>query len=315
MPFGRLTIRAAATVALLTLLSAQPVDLAAATAPGGYIAYQSLRSGRWRIVRMNSDGSGKTVLPGKANNTAPVWLPDGRILFNSDRSGIWNIYTMAADGTDVRLVSSSTRSENHEGIGGGGQLILVRRGLRSFRIRNLGTGVVKPVSFAAFPGTDGELWPNISPDGSRIAFLFKSGSGAQRAVYAAALSEEPTRFVVGPATKVAVGCFNSWAADSSGFLMCIIKDQALGSDLYLASVGQDGSWTKTRVTTAVNWDYFPAWSPDNSWIVWAASPVEYHDHGSPTYEIWARPAAGGDPVRLTTDSYTDNAPSWSAPAP
>ncbi|HWR96812.1 MAG TPA: hypothetical protein VN317_00165 [Candidatus Methanoperedens sp.] len=311
----RMTIVAAVTAMLLTSLFPHPADAGEATTPGGFIAYQSLREGRWRIVRMNSDGSGKVLLPGNGNNTYPVWLPSGRILFNSDRSGMWKVYSMAANGTAVRLVAGGSVPMEHAGVGGDGRLLLVRIGLRSFRIRNLATGEVKPVSFASFPGTGGEFWPALSPDGGKIAFLFKNGGVAQRAVYAAPITEETTRYTVGPATLVAVGCFNSWAADSSRFLMCIITNEAEGSNLYLATKGQGGLWTKTRVTAAVNWDYFPAWSPDNSWIVWAASPVENHPFESATYEIYAKPAAGGALVRLTKDAYADNAPSWSAPVP
>lgn len=288
--------------------------LAAETAPAGTIAYQSLRDGRWRIVVMNSDRTGKVKLPGQGNNTLPVWLPDGRILFNSDRSGNWKIYTMAADGSDVRLETGSGKSEQHAGVTADGRLLLVRRGLRSYLVRDRVAGVNKPLSFSSFPGTGGEIVPTLSPDGTKVAFLFKSGSGAARAVYAAAVTETETSFKVGPATKVAVGCFSAWMADSSGFLMCMIKNgSAGGSDLYRVEERLDGTWSKTRVTTKIDWDYFPAWSPDNSWIVWGISPVQYHDYENPTYEIWAMPAAGGTPVRLTKDGYADNFPSWGPP--
>lgn len=313
MLIGRKTLAAAAAAALMTVLLAPAAELGAAGEPAGSIAYQTLRSGRWRIAVMNSDKSGKTLLPGKGNSTAPVWLPDGRILFNSDRSGKWKIYTMAANGSGVTAVTTGTKAEEHAGVALGGKLLLVRRGARSYLIRDLDTMTSKPLSFASFPGTGGEFWPSLSPDGTKIAFLFKNGSGAKRAVYAASVTEEATKYLVGPATKVAVGCFSSWAPDSSGFLMCIIKNDAEGSDLYLATANPDGTWTKTRKTTAVNWDYFPAWSPDGGWIVWGASPVKNHAFESPTYEIWSMPAAGGVPVRLTKDAYADNAPSWSLP--
>jgi Tol biopolymer transport system component len=98
--------------------------------------------------------------------------------------------------------------------------------------------------------------------------------------------------------------------------MAMIKNgSAGGSDLYRVEERIDGTWSKTRVTTKIDWDYFPAWSPDNSWIVWGISPVQYHDYENPTYEIWAMPAAGGTPLRLTKDGYADNFPSWGPPRP
>jgi len=281
--------------------------------PPGYIVYSSLRNGRWRVVRMKSDGSGATLLRGRGNNTYPLWLPDGRILFNSDRSGKWQVYTMAWDGTGQTRVTDGTRNEEHAGVGGGGSLLLLREGPRTFRVRSLVTGVTKGLSFRKFTGTGGEIWPALSPDGARIAFLFKNGTGAARAVYRAAVRERARRFVVRPPAKAAVGCFNSWASDSTRFLMCIIDSDATGSDLYLIRERADGSWGKKRMTTAVNWDYFPAWSPDDSWITWAAAPLEGHDFSSPTYEIYAQPFDGTTPIRLTTDGFPDNAPSWGDP--
>jgi len=287
---------------------------AGATPPPGYIVYSSLRSGRWRIVRMKSDGTGSQLLRGQGNNTYPVWLPDGRILFNSDRSGKWQIYTMAWDGTGQTRLTDGSRNEEHAGVGGGGNLLLVRQGLRTFRVRDLAAGTSKALSFRKFAGTGGEIWPALSPDGQRIAFLFKNGSGAERAVYRAKVVERARRFVVRPPTKAAVGCFNSWASDSNKFLMCIIDSNATGSDLYLIRKRPNGSWVQRQVTTAVNWDYFPAWSPDDSWITWAASPLEGHDFSSTTYEIYAQPVGGSTPLRLTTDGHPDNAPSWGDPA-
>lgn len=310
----RVMLLAAGLLALSALCCGWPAESAAAPNPGGYIAYQSLRAGRWRIVRMTSEGNDKTLLPGKGNNVAPVWLPDGRILFNSDRSGKWQIYRMAADGSGVERLTDGTRNEEHAGVTPDGRLLLVRRGLRSYRILDLLNGGSKPVSFSSFPGTGGEFWPALSPDGTKIAFLFKNGTNAARAVYAAALTlnAESTKYVVGAAAKVGVGCFSAWKPDSSGFLMCIIKNDAEGSDLYFAEQGIGGAWTKRRVTTAKGWDYFPAWSPDGGWILWGVSPVQNHAFESGTYEIYASSAEDPvAPVKLTKDNYADGAPSWS----
>jgi Tol biopolymer transport system component len=52
--------------------------------------------------------------------------------------------------------------------------------------------------------------------------------------------------------------------------------------------------------------YFPRWSPDGKFIVFAASPSS--DRSMSDYEIFVKPIAGGEAVRLTFHPGTDTWP-------
>lgn len=75
------------------------------------IVYQSEENGKWQIVTINSDGSGRIPLTGPQSaagepatqNVSPTWSPDGRhLLFLSDRGGRWALWTMNTDGSGLQ---------------------------------------------------------------------------------------------------------------------------------------------------------------------------------------------------------------------
>jgi uncharacterized protein YgiM (DUF1202 family) len=88
---------------------------------GRHIAVAFKNNDRYDIHRLNSDGSGRTILtstplwvtaqPGDNkpwNNVSPAWSPDGsQIAFLTDRTGRWEIWVMGADGSNQRPMFSN----------------------------------------------------------------------------------------------------------------------------------------------------------------------------------------------------------------
>lgn len=75
-------------------------------------------------------------------------------------------------------------------------------------------------------------------------------------------------------------------------------------DLDLHVVSRDGLEHRQLTTTTDANEWFPTWSPDSKWIA-------FDSDRSGDQEIWAIPARGGDPVRITNHPSYDGRPSWS----
>ncbi len=278
----------------------------------GEIVFTSRRDGPWRLYRINADGTGLARLSrGRANERRPLWIKDGaELVFQSDRAGVDQVWLAGPDLSGARPLSPPGRAEWLQGVSADGSRLLVRTGggPRDYLLRLLPAGRDLPVDFSALGVEGGWLDAILSPDGQRLAALYdpRRGGRGRRGVYVMELAVGDGGARARAPRAASDGCGAGWAPDSRSFLTC--RTVHGGSDLWLA--GLDGGLT--RVTSRKNWDYFPAFGPDGSWIAWAASPLDQHDHGTGNYELYVRPLKGGEPVRLTFHSAPDQDPAWRA---
>ncbi|OGD54034.1 hypothetical protein A3K80_00260 [Candidatus Bathyarchaeota archaeon RBG_13_38_9] len=146
---------------------------------GSKIAFVSTRNidggnpeGDEEIWIMNPDGTGKTQLTfNSANDREPDWSPWGdRIVFSSNRDGDYEIYVMDTDGTKVKQLTNNTSSADGKpswsplgdkivfyGYDGDHEIFVMD--VNGISITQLTNNVVS------------DIWPDWSPDGSKIAFV------------------------------------------------------------------------------------------------------------------------------------------------
>jgi hypothetical protein len=279
----------------------------------GEIVFASRRQGNWRLYRMDADGSNLVLLSRtKANHRWPFFVMGGKkLIFHSDEKGPMQIYLAEPDLTGPRCLSPKGQAELFHGLTADGRIMLVAKTEtpQGYLLRYLDSGREVPVDFSAHGLKQGWLGADLSPDGRKIAYLFKAeGPGGQpgRAVYMMDL--DPATGKTSQPRKVSDGCYTVWRDDSQALLTCrfTLFRGAPGTTIWLA--GTDGP--KRKVAAKFGWNYFPAFSPDGKWLAWAASPITQKDDHSGNYEIYLQPLRGGEPVRLTYHSAPDVSPTW-----
>ena len=167
--------------------------------PGpGKVAYATdLGQGNYEIYAVNDDGSDPVRLTtNPARDDDPVWSPDGsRIAFSSDREGMPATFIMDADGTNLHRL-------NPTGSSGEGISSFVPSDWSADGTKLLGTGQVYaqfcgqqyPIQQALLVDLATEVAeslstspcsyssePTINGDGTQVAFVMSTGTGA--AVY------------------------------------------------------------------------------------------------------------------------------------
>lgn len=162
--------------------------------------------------------------------------------------------------------------------------------------------------------TNNEAWdkaPAWSPDGSRIAFVrevfTESESSPVETVYLMDANGANVR-------RLTEGANPSWSPQGDRILF--ERDTGTNRlDIFVINVDGTG---ETNLTNAPSWDSSPAWSPDESRIVFASNRHEGPESCDDetrledcNLEIWVMNLDGSNPVRLTYEPGIDAFPDWS----
>jgi Tol biopolymer transport system component len=264
----------------------------------GRIICQSRVEGRWQIVRIDLEKRTRTVLtrsPG--DNNHPSFSPGGEwIAFESTRGGGEPaIYRMRADGSGAeRLTPGAAPCHSPCWRPDGAAVAYDSPRGDGYEIYGLDIATRREWQITR------SLWrsilPHWSPDGSSIAFTRSElGWGIYR-------MNADGSGVKALATKGG-SCRPDWSPD--GKRIAYVSHLADGKgDVW--TMGPDGA-DKVRVTLdSASYDYDPAWSPDGKWIVYQSTT----DKKRGPWGLYAVPAAGGEPVRLSPDGVDDRFPDW-----
>jgi Tol biopolymer transport system component len=234
------------------------------------------------LFHSNMDGDNEIYLIKQSNITQltdntwndeyPVWSPDGQsIAFTANPDGHYDIFFMKADGSNIiRLTTTKDQEKEPAWFPDGNNIAysietkkLIRKQLALWRVD---TRTKK--SERLIPGYNkNHAIPNVSPIGNLLTFTGKKAMGWDAAVYD--MQKKDMKFL----DEGGKSCRARFSKD--GKKLAYVSSKADGKgDIWI--MNPDGTG-KTRLTERdETYDYFPAWSPDNKFVVFNSS--KQHDH-------------------------------------
>jgi len=263
----------------------------------GKIIFQSDRDGDEEIFIMNPQGQGLIKLTdNNAFDGYPVWSNDGnKIAFESNRGGNFQIYVMDHDGKNKVKITNGSFDNRYPSWSPDGKKIAYQ----SKRNKGLEIYVMDLEKKKEMMLTDAwyrSALPNWSPDGKKITFTAnKLGWG----IYVMNRDGSDIRALD---TKGG-SCRSHWSPDGRKIAYVSQKADKKG-DIWI--VNQDGS-NKHRLTTDFNnYDYYPSWSKDGKWIVYANT--SHKQKGN--WELRIINVESGKSKQITCDPAQDKFPDW-----
>jgi dipeptidyl aminopeptidase/acylaminoacyl peptidase len=225
----------------------------------------------------------------------PTWLPDGReILFPAHR-GLWRLNPLGG-GTPTRL--PFVGQDGHDPVvsrTAAGRLRLVYKHHFSdgnvWRVDAAGSGrAADSAPVAAIASTRADYFPNLSPDGRRIAF---ASDRSEELTQIWVADTDGSNAVQLPSLASSTGAgYPRWSPD--GKTIVFHGDPAGRPDVMV--VPTSGGRPRILTTEVAN-AAFPNFSRDGRWIYFCV--VE-----NAQSRVWKMPVSGGAAVQVTKDAGT-----------
>ena len=264
---------------------------------GTGIVFDRLKTGEISsgdIWIMNADGSDKTALTDTGfEMLRPVWWPDGsKILFdNADES---NLSTIKPDGSNLKNITPDLWTAVDPDIGPNGERIVARVQPESnddandLRLLDAQTGeIIRRLTY------EGDVTrvpsnPELSPDGSKVAFSSYRDGNWEIYVVNTDGSGQPTRLT------------NSSAGESTPAYSPDGSEIAFGRDGGLWIMDADGSNQQMLIESGGG----PAWSPNGQEIAFVRQTAE-------TFDIYRMDADGSNVTPLVeSDNWHEIHMDW-----
>lgn len=259
----------------------------------GYIVWSTLRHGTWQIYKMRADGTDKVRLTDdQENNSQSTWAKNGEWIYYQRTD---DIYRMHPDGSNSQIVVEKGFSFDISQDGSKLIYVVNKQDKSAIVLLDLKKGTTEEIIPARAPEFKGKelRYPTVSPDGQWIAF-------------ASSYPNPWTIHMVRPdgsnQYQFAEGCMPQYRPDGS--MVAWITSGY--HHVYLGTPDGKNQRPFEKSITGRPHAYFPKWSNDGKYIVFAASPdppVTTSD-----YEIYIKPVEGGKAVRLTFDPRSDISP-------
>ena len=216
-----------------------------------------------------------------------AWTPDGReIVFSWPSGGGYSLWRISSLGGMPELLSGTGGGAIHPAISRQGSRLIYSRqssdiNIWRLELSGLTTAPNRPTRLIASTRTD--FFPQVSPDGDRIAFeSHRSGSPE---VW---VCDRDGRGAVQLTSFAGVNAGTpSWSPD--GRWIAFDAYPGGNADIYVISA-EGGS--PRRLTTEGSQENVPSWSRNGKWIYFSSNRT-----GTP--QVWKAPAAGGEAVQVT----------------
>ncbi len=270
--------------------------------PDGRIVFQAYRDGGFHIWTAAPDGSDLTQLTsGGFDDREPRWSPDGaHVAFSSDRGGSYDIWSIeVATGALTQWTDAPGQEFTPSWSPDGARVVHVadnqvvatdRAGASTVLVPRPATGVTLNV-------------PAMAPDGQRVAYVEQQGTRADLKVDGRTVTQGQDVFLFTPEWSGADGIL--YTAD--GGIRTVVPSTGATSEVpFRANVRLTGrTYPKkehdfdARSPRRLSGVLTPQLSPDGRRVLFVA-----------LNDLWVM-RIGGEPRRLTRNSYQEVNPVWS----
>lgn len=264
----------------------------------GTVIWSTKRHGTWDIYKMRADGTNRVRLTeDDASDYHPVWSNDGQWIYfcRIDASENEDIWRMRPDGSGFELIKRDA-SPFFDITQDDSKIVYVSsdQNRSSIVLYDLEQKTSEPIfPVVALEFADKVLaYPTISPDGNWLAFA--SNLTGPLSVHLCTL-DGSIRYLYD------YGCQPQYHPDGSAIVWISNGVHELwigGTD------GEDKRIFEDSIPGRPH-NYFPRWSNDGRYVVFAASP-EFDWESD--YEIFLKPFDSGEAIRLTHDPAPDSWP-------